>query len=1078
MEEICKKGGGWKDITELVDEQPRKRRFRGKDEWYNEEIARMAADTRSFRRSGRKEEWSLARRVLRNRLIQGRYDNLKDKLSRAKDPEIFRMVKDLEGRRSIPPIKDKDGLPRYTHEEISDIIAEQIESDEPKEWSNIEIDITVDAQELRDGLSRSPGNTAGGHDGISYPFLRFWMKHQEQHMVDTTNHLIRYGEPKWHDARTVLIQKAGKDDYQIAKAWRMIHLLPTMAKVVDRIILQRMEKDVVLGDTQYGSRKGRSCHDSVKQRIEFLKYHEKSHRAVMTMDVEGGFDNIKTDLLVEILKYKSCDNEIVKWIDRWMTARQMRLKFNGRMSKAYRTNKGVPQGSPISPYLFGVYVEEIFKPRIQHTPTRSCIVSSYVDDGTIAIAGSTQKIAKDLMVEIFEDCNRIAKQRNMSFALKKTEWMGMGKKRWDELATVDGLVKPVEEIRILGYRLDMDGGMKGHTEYWLERGVGIRRTIASIGRRYGSKGGIGAWEYNRLIKSVYLPTVWYGLEFVADDDKMLKKIQININDTIRSGLRTPIKTANNILLAEAGIVPTHIQARYLRKRCRQRDINKGYGIDYPWYGCMSAGWDDDIVIPARETSEHEMTTRPVTRIAKDKTAAVNEYTELMEILTVTEGASWVYSDGARRNGKGAVGWIWMEGNGLITARSGIAIHGKYDSVKIELAAIACAMEDAVARGVKKCVLFTDCIPAIRTINSMRKEGQGAGIWNILVPIMNQLDDVRIHWTPRHIGIDGNEAADKVAGEHIDENVQPGRWIGWDEVDDNGGRANDRKSAEWMSWHQEQGHEYYKRRPTKPNHLKGMTRLDAYVLIRIRSGTDKVGHDTCMGYEERFHMTECDKYETRRPPIKTLFNDKHVNEWKEWWTHHEYLGMGIPTTLPEQLGVRVMFGNPFDSTITISRNGETVTEQIKQPPCGGCDKVHVGPCIKRMTDMRGRWFFVKETETRCGHCGGNYGGGSNARPGGSGLKGHLQKRKDRCGRALEIEYWREEVSNKKDWDEEFRVAMVNKWIERNCVGIKEYWGCDRLFKNVSGLRQHVRSHDICFEVVEKMMMDDPAGTGRD
>jgi len=146
-------------------------------------------------------------------------------------------------------------------------------------------------------------------------------------------------------------------------------------------------------------------------------------------------------------------------------------------------------------------------------------------------------------------------------------------------------------------------------------------------------------------------------------------------------------------------------------------------------------------------------------------------------------------------------------------------------------------------------------------------------------------------------------------------------------------------------------------------------------------------------------------------------------------------MGIPTTLPEQLGVRVMFGNPFDSTITISRNGETVTEQIKQLPYEGSDKIHVGACVRKMTDMRGRWFFVKETDTRCGHCGANFGGGSNARPGGSGLKGHLQKRRDRCERALEIEYWETEVGNKRDWDEEFRVAMVNKWIERNCVGIK-------------------------------------------
>jgi len=58
------------------------------------------------------------------------------------------------------------------HEEISDIIAEEIESSEPRIWSDIEGDITIDVQELRNGLRRSSGNTAGGYDRISYPFLR------------------------------------------------------------------------------------------------------------------------------------------------------------------------------------------------------------------------------------------------------------------------------------------------------------------------------------------------------------------------------------------------------------------------------------------------------------------------------------------------------------------------------------------------------------------------------------------------------------------------------------------------------------------------------------------------------------------------------------------------------------------------------------------------------------------------------------------------------------------------------------------------------------------------------------------
>jgi len=75
----------------------------------------------------------------------------------------------------------------------------------------------------------------------------------------------------------------------------------------------------------------------------------------------------------------------------------------------------------------------------------------------------------------------------------------------------------VEEIRILGYRMGRDRKMKSHMEYWMERGIGVKRRIASVSRRYGSEGGLDAWGCMRLIQAVYLPTIYYGIEFVARD---------------------------------------------------------------------------------------------------------------------------------------------------------------------------------------------------------------------------------------------------------------------------------------------------------------------------------------------------------------------------------------------------------------------------------------------------------------------------------------------------------------------------------------------------------------------------------
>lgn len=132
-------------------------------------------------------------------------------------------------------------------------------------------------------------------------------------------------------------------------------------------------------------------------------------------------------------------------------------------------------------------------------------------------------------------------------------------------------MKMVKEIRLLGYRIDTKRSWKGHGEYWTVRGNGIRRNISGVGRRFRSEGGIGKWEYVRLIQSVYLLTVCYGLEFVTSEPKLVKKLQISINNTIRSIFRAPIKYANKILYAEMGIEPIEN-----RSRAEQR---KGYARD-------------------------------------------------------------------------------------------------------------------------------------------------------------------------------------------------------------------------------------------------------------------------------------------------------------------------------------------------------------------------------------------------------------------------------------------------------------------------------------------------------------------
>jgi len=91
-------------------------------------------------------------------------------------------------------------------------------------------------------------------------------------------------------------------------------------------------------------------------------------------------------------------------------------------------------------------------------------------------------------------------------------------------------------------------------------------------------------------------------------------------------------------------------------------------------------------------------------------------------------------------------------------------------------------------------------------------------------------------------------------------------------------------------------------------------------LRIRSGTGVTGHDGCPGVNDRFHLVSCDRYLAKRPRFLTLFNDKRVPEWRDWWQSHFNLGLGILSEHEDNDGVVKVCGNPFQRTVTQLING--------------------------------------------------------------------------------------------------------------------------------------------------------------
>jgi len=80
---------------------------------------------------------------------------------------------------------------------------------------------------------------------------------------------------------------------------------------------------------------------------------------LLFIDYEKAFDNIKRQILFNILKSRHIPDALLEAIVDIYTQNKILIKFNNKLSKPVEINKGVRQGCPLSPTLFNIYLDEI-----------------------------------------------------------------------------------------------------------------------------------------------------------------------------------------------------------------------------------------------------------------------------------------------------------------------------------------------------------------------------------------------------------------------------------------------------------------------------------------------------------------------------------------------------------------------------------------------------------------------------------------------------------------------------------------------------------------------------------------------
>ena len=157
----------------------------------------------------------------------------------------------------------------------------------------------------------------------------------------------------------IIKNKCGK--INVKENYRPIALASILSKVMEIIILNRIENVLITEPNQFGFKKGHGTDQCIYVLKEIIHLYKSLNTCISVcfLDASKAFDRVNHLLLFQKLERRGVPGYLLRILVFWYENQTMSVRWGNLLSNPFHVSNGVRQGGILSPYLFNVYMDDL-----------------------------------------------------------------------------------------------------------------------------------------------------------------------------------------------------------------------------------------------------------------------------------------------------------------------------------------------------------------------------------------------------------------------------------------------------------------------------------------------------------------------------------------------------------------------------------------------------------------------------------------------------------------------------------------------------------------------------------------------